>query len=749
MVLKQAFRRSSRHSQPSALSNVRTRTIALLTTTVLVSTFVSVLYRIVDVTGDVTHLLLVVGISLLTGTVAARVIRIRTAVLGSLVGLLGGVFVYLSTVAVVSLSVDELFALFIEALSLLTGVSLLQIINADVWTMTIGPVPVFLIWFLSLRHRYAASAWTDLLAVGFFTLTGDAGQLTTFVGTVSSLTLLAIDAIARSDVSWEQLADVGILVTSMLVLARFIDIVPDGTPLSQNRGLSSASDGTLEGSLMNAEARLAIQGSVSLSATARFTVSAETAAYWYAGTYDRYTGQGWVRTGPRSPYDGTLQSPPGDVSELEQQIEVESRVQTLPAAWRPTRLRSAPRVPVSVTESGTLQPARPLEAGDTYTVSSDRPRWTPRVLRETTSDYPETIRTRHLQLPRSTSDRLITRAREIVADSETAYGAARAIQNWLERSKSYSLDVDRPDGDVADSFVFEMDRGYCVYYATAMVVMLRAVGIPSRFAVGYTPGEQVGEGRWLVRGFDSHAWVDVYFSGVGWVQFDPTPAAPRREAERGRLDQARSEGEQNVDTDESGSSNREGVTDPTGTQTDQLPSETDPSPTFSEVPGRESEPSNLGTSTSTPGSAREGNGGQSIELPNLIDTDRDRVTLLAGVVGVVLGTYRLGLWAQFERRLRLSRQFPTDDPNTDVERAFERLELLLRSEWPPRKDSETPRSYLNSLDVHDERVFRVVEFQERVQYGPGVSRREADEAISLVDDLVDEPSTLFEEHRRR
>jgi hypothetical protein len=80
-----------------------------------------------------------------------------------------------------------------------------------------------------------------------------------------------------------------------------------------------------------------------------------------------------------------------------------------------------------------------------------------------------------------------------------------------------------------------MERGYCTYFATTMVAMLRSQGVPARFAVGYTPGEQVGEDRWLARGLDSHAWVEVYFSDVGWVRFDPTPAEPRREAERRQL----------------------------------------------------------------------------------------------------------------------------------------------------------------------------------------------------------------------
>lgn len=72
-----------------------------------------------------------------------------------------------------------------------------------------------------------------------------------------------------------------------------------------------------------------------------------------------------------------------------------------------------------------------------------------------------------------------------------------------------------------------MDAGYCTYYATTMVTMLRSQGVPARFVVGYTTGEQVGDDRYRVRGLNSHAWVQVYFPDVGWVRFDPTPAGPR------------------------------------------------------------------------------------------------------------------------------------------------------------------------------------------------------------------------------
>src|SRR5699024_128288 len=118
-------------------------------------------------------------------------------------------------------------------------------------------------------------------------------------------------------------------------------------------------------------------------------------------------------------------------------------------------------------------------------------------------------------------------------------------------SKNYSLDVDRPDGSIADSYLFEMNAGYCTYYATTMATMLRTQDIPARFVTGYTPGQRVARDEWVVRGLDSHAWVEVHFPETGWVRFDPTPAESRSAVEESNLENARAGNESNVDTNRS------------------------------------------------------------------------------------------------------------------------------------------------------------------------------------------------------
>ena len=92
----------------------------------------------------------------------------------------------------------------------------------------------------------------------------------------------------------------------------------------------------------------------------------------------------------------------------------------------------------------------------------------------------------------------------------------------------YSLTVDPPpyDADGVDFFLFEQRRGYSEYFASAMAVLLRSVGVPARVAAGYTTGDPTEvENVYVVADSHSHGWVEVYFPGYGWIPFEPTPGA--------------------------------------------------------------------------------------------------------------------------------------------------------------------------------------------------------------------------------
>lgn len=114
----------------------------------------------------------------------------------------------------------------------------------------------------------------------------------------------------------------------------------------------------------------------------------------------------------------------------------------------------------------------------------------------------------------------------VVADATTAGQKALAIQEYLRSSDfTYTLEAPNSSGsDAISAFLLSDQAGYCIHFAAAMVTMSRLEGIPARMAVGFTPGEQLDDGSFEVTAHDAHAWPELYLDGLGWVQFEPTPA---------------------------------------------------------------------------------------------------------------------------------------------------------------------------------------------------------------------------------
>ena len=118
------------------------------------------------------------------------------------------------------------------------------------------------------------------------------------------------------------------------------------------------------------------------------------------------------------------------------------------------------------------------------------------------------------------------------AAGDDAYAIATGIADAFRSGRFiYATDTRDVDcgGDGFTECFLRVRRGYCMYFATAMVMLLRQEGIPARFVEGFLPGERVGT-RETVRDHDAHAWVEVYFPGSGWVPFDPTPGPPATRA---------------------------------------------------------------------------------------------------------------------------------------------------------------------------------------------------------------------------
>ena len=166
--------------------------------------------------------------------------------------------------------------------------------------------------------------------------------------------------------------------------------------------------------------------------------------------------------------------------------------------------------------------------GETYEVSTLVRLPNETELRESSTDYPAWTE-RYLQLPEDFSSEVAGLARDIAFGQDTPYDIAFAITRYLRINIEYSRTLPPvPSGaDPMEWFLFDEMRGFCNYYATAQVLMLRSLGIPARIAVGYAEGEYDSQTEtYTIRRRDSHAWPEVYFPDHGWVIFEPTAGQP-------------------------------------------------------------------------------------------------------------------------------------------------------------------------------------------------------------------------------
>lgn len=186
--------------------------------------------------------------------------------------------------------------------------------------------------------------------------------------------------------------------------------------------------------------------------------------------------------------------------------------------------------PISSSEEDLIAlEARPeIELGEHYQVDANISIATVSDLRESPTEYPEWLDP-YLQLPEDFSPRIRDIAQGIADRNPHPYSTALDITRYLRITVDYSRTLPEiPAGvDPIEWFLFDEKRGFCNYYATAQVLMLRSVGIPARVAVGYAQGEfDPATNTYTVLVKDSHAWPEVYFPGYGWIIFEPTESQP-------------------------------------------------------------------------------------------------------------------------------------------------------------------------------------------------------------------------------
>ena len=184
------------------------------------------------------------------------------------------------------------------------------------------------------------------------------------------------------------------------------------------------------------------------------------------------------------------------------------------------RRQPGPEPPVALLAERVLVPPRHYRTVGSISEA------TPADLREATRDYPVWVTDRYLQLPHDFPGSVKELARRLTIAEDNPYDMAEAIRLHL-LSLPYSLDVIQapPGTDWVEFFLFDQRRGYCQNYASAMITMLRSLGIPARLVVGFAPGLWNQEREvWEVQTRHYHAWPEVYFPSYGWVELEPTPS---------------------------------------------------------------------------------------------------------------------------------------------------------------------------------------------------------------------------------
>ncbi len=260
--------------------------------------------------------------------------------------------------------------------------------------------------------------------------------------------------------------------------------------------------------------------------------------YWRARAYDTYQNGQWlssiVTTASFDPqadnltHEATTGRLPG-VFEFSTAMALSTLYTPSQPNWlsRPAILNAEVNPGENIDLSGVR--AEPgLIAGESYTVQASPPNAKTSELRSAGTEYPEWITDRYLQLPDTITARTRALAAEIAAGKENPYDITVAVTDWLRNNISYTDTIPAQPArqDAVDWFLFDLRQGFCNYYATAEVILLRSLGIPARWSIGYAQGEKLAEPLYVVRQRDAHAWPEVYFPGIGWVEFEPTAAQP-------------------------------------------------------------------------------------------------------------------------------------------------------------------------------------------------------------------------------
>jgi transglutaminase-like putative cysteine protease len=182
----------------------------------------------------------------------------------------------------------------------------------------------------------------------------------------------------------------------------------------------------------------------------------------------------------------------------------------------------------TIPDIAAIRSRRELKTGDTYVSNGAVSVASEEKLKASGTEYPQYVKDRYLQLPTSLPQRVRDEAARITRDRRTPFEKSKAIEEYLRTfPTTFDIRAVPPNKDAVDFFLFEEKKGYSDYQASAMVVLLRSVGVPARLAVGYRVDEfDLTVRRFLLRESHAYAWPEVYFPTYGWVEFSPYGEAP-------------------------------------------------------------------------------------------------------------------------------------------------------------------------------------------------------------------------------
>ncbi len=272
-------------------------------------------------------------------------------------------------------------------------------------------------------------------------------------------------------------------------------------------------------------------------------VSSAQGRYWRAAAYDTFTGRRWLNSSTvTQDIDGGIHvfAPRFQArQEVTQTITIQAPTgNVLMAAGQPVRvslkatadlfvIEPAPGDRPPVAEISMLRRRdATLRPGDQYLAVSELSRAAIEDLQEAGADYPAWVTESYLDLPADLAPQVGELARQVTAGATNPYDQVAAIEQFL-RGFTYNDQIEAPPPGVnaVNYFLFDVQQGYCDYYASSLAMMARTLGIPARVAAGYSQGDYVpDEGVYRVREYHGHSWPEVFFPGYGWIEFEPTAA---------------------------------------------------------------------------------------------------------------------------------------------------------------------------------------------------------------------------------